>query len=100
MSQLPKPIRVVDKELIEEVKLLPCMGCGVEPCGEADHVTTRGAGGGDTADNLIPLCRTCHTTRHAVGWGKFIEGHPVVRNWMRAAKREDILDVWRKYRKS
>lgn len=47
----------------------PCAGCGAPPPCDPDHVVTRGAGGLD--EDTVPLCRTCHIERHALGWLTF-----------------------------
>ena len=31
----------------------------------AHHITSRGAGGNDTEDNLVCLCVNCHTAAHS-----------------------------------
>ena len=46
----------------------PCIICGASPSDIA-HVTSRGAGGDDTPENMIyGLCRQHHTEQHAKGW--------------------------------
>jgi len=63
----PKTRRVVNPSLVRELqgRLHRCENCGVErwrtpwPL-DVHHVKTRGAGGGDTLDNLVLLCRLCH----------------------------------------
>ena len=76
-----KPARIVNEALLETIRRLPCLACGVfEPqqyrqaiaddwdCkSDAHHVRTRGAGGGDTWDNLMALCRPHHQLWHRVG---------------------------------
>jgi hypothetical protein len=47
-----------------------CRVC-VQPATELHHVVTRGALGDDVPDNLVPLCRDCHSdlTLRAAGIG-------------------------------
>lgn len=63
-----KPKRVVDKTLLATYRNKPCIinkGCFGEVAGH--HLRTVGSGGGDVADNLIPLCQKHHTEIHAIG---------------------------------
>lgn len=58
------------------VRQLPCLKCGVEPCGEAAHVK-RGLGHWRPPHRVVPLCNGCHLTdpdaQHKIGeeafWG-------------------------------
>ena len=61
-----KQKRYVNKKNLELIRSLPCSICYTEPS-EADHIRTRGAGGGDNLGNLQPLCRKCHVERHTIG---------------------------------
>lgn len=103
----------MDKSLLELVSKIPCLACppwpddqvydyleslraGAKPPRVSDphHVTSRGAGGGDTADNVMPLCRTHHDEWDAPWKGpSFVIGtYPRVRSWLEYAGRQDILD--------
>lgn len=86
-------MRVVDKELLAVVRRLPCLACLPVTTMSSDphHLTSRGAGGGDTADNLIPLCRGHHTELHQIGIVTFFSRYKIVRSWLEAADRFDIL---------
>lgn len=65
------------------IRQLPCLRCGLEPCGEAAHVrqnsaafNKRGAMAKKPADRFtVPLCRDCHTreidSQHKVGEALF-----------------------------
>lgn len=81
-------------ELISEVKSKPCAACGKSSfyeLNDAHHVTTRGAGGGDTYDNLMPLDRQHHTELHQIGYKKMCEKYPSVKEWLENNFRDDIL---------
>ena len=67
----PKPTRVKDKELRRLIRGRPCLVCGASPS-DAAHLKTVGSGGGDTVDNLIPLCRVHHVEQHAIGIDTFL----------------------------
>lgn len=78
-------------ELLALVRTLPCTACRVEPCGEAHHVTTRGAGGGDEFWNVMPLCHGHHMEWH-LNPGKMIRRYAGVFYWLECAGREDVLE--------
>jgi hypothetical protein len=60
----------VDKLVLKEVKTQRCIACN-NPETDPAHIKSRGSGGGDTHDNLLPLCRRCHTEQHSLGWRVF-----------------------------
>ena len=99
-----KPKRVVDKKLLETCRHLPCIACmsdqilqdeyrryvaefGTEllpiAVSHPHHVVTRGAGGGDTVDNLISLCVKHHSEIHRIGNERFREKYYAVNNWFK-----------------
>lgn len=92
---------MVDQDLLAKVRDLPCLACGRSPS-DPDHVTSRGAGGGDVADNLLSLCREHHALRHSIGWAGMFNRFPSVMKWMIEHSRQDIIDratrfeVWTK----
>jgi hypothetical protein len=53
-------------DFLELARQSHCVVCAKKPC-DPDHIKTRGSGGGDSWDNIIPLCRRHHTERHAKG---------------------------------
>lgn len=50
------------------------------------HIRTRGAGGDDSAENLLSLCTTHHTEIHQIGTKTFAERHPCVAEKIRKAR--------------
>lgn len=71
---LPKPKRIVDQDVLETVRGLPCCVCGrmgVDP----SHIRTRGSGGPDTPWNVVPHCRL-HHTEWGQSWSKFLRKYP------------------------
>jgi len=74
---------------LDMVRGSPCIVCGSKA--DPHHVTTRGAGGGDTIDNLMPLCRTHHTEWHKSGPGRMIEKYMNVLKWLTDHGRDDVL---------
>jgi hypothetical protein len=91
-----KKKRIVDKALTDFIKTLPCMACGRTSNIHAHHVTTRGAGGHDTPENLSPLCATHHTEIHKIGVVKFFTKYPMFKTWLQKAERFDVLEKEKK----
>lgn len=60
--------RVVEPSYLALIRALPCLKCGLEPCGEAAHVRLNCAalgkrtGVGEKPDDrwAVPLCGSCH----------------------------------------
>lgn len=100
---LDKPKRKVDRKLLETVRRLPCLACvslgwcpeeipASETISHPHHVTSVKAGGGDTWDNVIPLCQVHHREWHDRG-GQFMwERYQSVFEWLLGACRSDVLD--------
>ena len=87
----PKIKRVVDLDLLSEVREHSCFVCGKPGPSDPHHITSKGAGGGDTKDNLIPLCRKDHVKFHKVGLSKFAWDHPKFKDWLMMNNRFDII---------
>jgi hypothetical protein len=54
----------IDKELLKEIREMPCAWCNASPPSDPHHLFPRQMGGGNRLDirlDLVPLCRTCHT---------------------------------------
>lgn len=63
-NPVPKSERKKDKKLINSKKH-NCEYCGKKNCyTNTHHIKSKGAGGDDTADNLIELCSNCHRKAH------------------------------------
>lgn len=88
----PKKKRIVDKESVNYVKALPCVICGISPS-DAHHITSRGASGDDTLDNLIPLARKYHIELHTIGIRSMSKKYPEVRRWLVRHQRKDVLEM-------
>ena len=76
---ISKPKRVRNEEVLSIVRQKPCFACGKEGPSDPHHVRSRGAGGGDTLENLYALCREHHQMIHAVGPAIMLKRFP----WMR-----------------
>ena len=62
-NPLPKNKRIVNKKLLKDKKGV-CEICGKKGPTEKHHKKTKGSGGNDTKENLIEVCRICHTKIH------------------------------------
>ena len=71
---LEKKIRTQDEKVLEEVRSNPCIVCGKKPSDPA-HIKSRGAGGPDVPENLLPLCRIHHSTQLQVCFLKMMDLH-------------------------
>lgn len=95
MLGMLKRRRKVDKDALEEAKEKPCVSCGRGPTDPA-HIKSRGSGGDDSWENVIPLCRSCHRLQHAVGICRFVRTHEAVRDALHARGWEVVreFDRW------
>lgn len=82
MSYQEKKKRIKDLDLLATYRSMRCclsetLDCYGPVAGH--HIMTRGAGGDDVEDNLIPLCESHHTRRgdsiHQIGPRPFLEMH-------------------------
>lgn len=62
-------------DTFHQMKCLVCFKSPCDPC----HIKTRGSGGHDKPDNIIPLCRKHHTEQGQIGWKKFCDRNPIVK---------------------
>lgn len=60
---VPKNKRIVNKKLLKDKKG-KCELCGKKGQTEKHHKKTKGSGGDDIEENLIEVCRICHTKIH------------------------------------
>lgn len=59
----PKNKRIKNKKLLQDKKGI-CQVCGKKGATEKHHKKSKGSGGDDTEENLIEVCRICHTKIH------------------------------------
>jgi cytochrome c553 len=60
------------------VKCIICHGQATE----YDHLKTRGSGGSDDPENLVPMCRACHSLRHQMGIVWLADRYPKYKAWI------------------
>jgi len=62
-NPVPKNKRIENKKLLKDKKGI-CQICGKKGATEKHHKQSKGSGGNDTEENLIEVCRICHTKIH------------------------------------
>lgn len=95
MTSVPKEKRIVNEKVLAEARRQPCRCCdrqGSDP----HHVTSVKAGGGDTHDNVMPLCREHHVMWHKEGPGRMYEKFQGVRDWLWIMQRHDVVEKLRR----
>jgi 5-methylcytosine-specific restriction endonuclease McrA len=60
---VPKQARIKNKKLLKDKKGI-CQICGKKGATEKHHIKSKGSGGDDIEENLIEVCRICHTKIH------------------------------------
>lgn len=93
-----KEARIRNPDLIKFVRNQPCLICAKPGPGDAHHVISRGAGGEDEPENLMPLCRFCHGLWHHKGILTMSKTFPKVENWLKLAGFEicETKGTWKK----
>lgn len=103
--------RIVDTALLEQIRRLPCMACvdsdplaALEaikagesggPRSHPHHLRSRGAGGDDTPENVMPLCHVHHREVHAKGLNRFAETYVAVCLWLSEAGWTFDITLWK-----
>jgi hypothetical protein len=86
---LDSPHRIINEALLAEVRQQPCAVAGCRGRSQAAHIKSKGAYGGDTEENLMPLCQNHHEfEQHIIGWVRFRERHPEVASYAELKGRE------------
>jgi hypothetical protein len=95
MEHLQKQLRVVNRALLDKVKMEPCAACGrlatEDVPNTPDHIETRGAGGDDVPENVWSLCFLCHVLK-GTGIGKLIKKFPHCKGLLEQKGRFDVLE--------
>lgn len=77
--------RIIDEELLDVVRSLPCVACNKPPPNHAHHLFSKGSGGDDVASNIISLCFSDHREIHDHGLTAMADKYPSVRYWLELA---------------
>ena len=90
----PKRKRIVNRQIIEEIKSYGCVVSNIECISpiDAHHLTTVGAGGDDVAENLIPLCRLHHQLLHNIGTPEMAKRYIKVKAYLIYRNRHELLE--------
>lgn len=81
----PKSKRIVNPELLEEIRQKACLFCMKPGPNDPHHLKSRGASGDDTKENLIAACRVCHTELHKRGL------HFMMQKYMHSGKKLESM---------
>lgn len=84
----PKPKRIENRALLDEIKTRRCVVCGRSPNHPTipmtpSHIRTRGSGGPDTDWNTVAMCMLCHIEWGKLGAYRFCMKHPTFRSTLR-----------------
>lgn len=67
-----------NESYLKIIRTLPCVRCGLDPCGEAAHLrltedgkVNPGIGQKPSDQFATPLCRDCHSLQHSMGERRF-----------------------------
>jgi hypothetical protein len=103
----PKPSRIVNEAVLEAVRQQKCCCCEAKQIvqvGPSDphHVTSVGAGGGDTEANVMPLCRVHHRQADDPfkGQGWMLDEYSGFRLWLMKHNRYDVIERLLRKRKT
>lgn len=61
-----------DLELLKKIRQQCCFVCGRDGPSDCAHITVKRIKG-DERDNVLPLCRPCHSEQHQVGIKSFVQ---------------------------
>ena len=77
----------------EQIQAMPCMICNHPPPNTAHHVPSRGAGGRDRIEDMVPLCGMHHLEFHSTKGGvmTFARRYPEFMSWLKKYHPEIIL---------
>jgi len=71
--------RIKNDKLLKSYHKRVCCSCGHIGQVAGHHIKSKGAGGDDIDENLLPLCQHCHILVHNLGLKKFAEHRPGVK---------------------
>ena len=88
--------RIEDKELLKSYRTLRCVICS-KYAPDACHIKSKGSGGDDVEDNILPQCRAHHTEQHQKGWKHMVDKYPILERNLSARGWEvrEVFGVWK-----
>jgi len=81
------------EDILNKIRAMNCFVCMARPPSDAHHWRTKGAGGQDHEDNLVPLCRKHHVEFHNKGRKTFFSEYGDRINVFRKMKRMKPLEA-------
>lgn len=94
---ISKNKRIVNKDLIDNVKRQKCLCCGVSPV-DAHHIKSVRSGGHDIDSNLMPLCRAAHTKIHSKGLNYMAMAYSNIQDWLESHGWAKEQGKWRRWK--
>jgi hypothetical protein len=95
---MSKPKRIVSPKTLDEVRNVLCMGCAsLDPAAAREaafdhgirshphHLISKGAGGPDIIQNLLPVCVPHHQEIHRIGLAAMASKYGCIAHWLRLA---------------
>jgi len=57
-------VNMVSAQEMSDIAARPCTACGAAGPSEIDHIIPVGRGGAHTIGNLMPLCKSCNSSKN------------------------------------
>lgn len=96
MTEVPKPKRIEDKELVRSYHTKRCVICR-KYAPDPAHIKTRGSGGDDVPENILPLCRNHHSEQGQKGFKYMVTKYPLLVKQLAARGWEvkEVFGIWK-----
>lgn len=96
MTEVPKPKRIEDKDLTKSYHTMRCCICR-KYAPDPAHLKTRGSGGDDIPENILPLCRAHHTEQGQKGFRHMVVKYPIFAKHLASKGWEvkEVFGIWK-----
>ena len=74
--------RIVDQDLLDKFRALPCCVCGKPGPSDPHHWKSVKSGGHDVEGNILPTCRQHHVEVHTIGRETFLKKYPHIKHFL------------------
>jgi predicted restriction endonuclease len=88
-------MRIKSRKTLKFFRERACEICGF-PKSDPAHIRSVGAGGDDTGDNLLSLCRLHHRLQHNHSWEWMISHFPILEQILKDKGWELVTEFGRK----